>query len=255
MAAAGRLSKPRAAVYPLTRVSARSAVLEWGPERLRVGRWRSDSPVAILSPAGDGVPLSPAFLQQCLSRLAADGYTAVVTAALTPSEQAPFLAAGFHEQERLRLLSHDLRHLPPLAGVPLRRALDGDRPAVLAVDEASFSPFWQLDEWSLQEAIDATPATRFRVAVDGDGRVVGYAIAGRTQRRGYLQRLAVHPSAQGRGLGTELVADGLHWMRRRAVERAVVNTQLGNEAARRLYLRLGFREEQQGLAVLRQDLG
>ena len=235
-------------------VSARSAVLEWGRERLRVGRWRSDSPVAILSPAGDGALPSAPFLQQALSRLAEDGYTSVVTAALSRTEQAPFLAAGFQEQERLRLLSHDLRRLPPLVGLPLRRALDGDRPAVLAVDEASFSPFWQLDDWSLQEAIEATPPTRYRVALDGRQQVVGYAIAGRTQRRGYVQRLAVHPTAQGRGLGSALVADGLQWMRRRGVERAVVNTQLGNEAARNLYLRLGFREENEGLAVLRQDL-
>ena len=235
-------------------MSARSAVLEWGRERLRVGRWRSDSPIAILSPAGDGAPPSAPFLQQTLSRLAEDGYTAVVTAALSRSEQVPFLAAGFREQERLRLLSHDLRRLPPVADAPLRRAVEGDRAAVLEVDAASFSPFWQLDEWSLQEAIDATPSTRYRVAVDGYGQVVGYAIAGRTQRRGYLQRLAVHPTAQCRGLGSALVVDGLQWMRRRGVERAVVNTQLGNEAARRLYVRLGFREENDGLAVLRQDL-
>jgi ribosomal protein S18 acetylase RimI-like enzyme len=111
-----------------------------------------------------------------------------------------------------------------------------------------------LDEWSLQEAIEATPATRYRVAMDAQGRVVGYAIAGRTQRRGYLQRLAVDPPAQGRGIGSALVTDGLHWMRRRGVERAVVNTQMGNQAARNLYLRLGFQEEHEGLAVLRQDL-
>lgn len=235
-------------------MSARSAVLEWGLERVRVGRWRSDSPVAILSPAGDGAPPSASFLQQCLTKLAQDGYTSVVTAALSRAEQAPYLAAGFREQERLRLLSHDLARVPPVTEGPLRRALEGDRGAVLAVDAASFSPFWQLDESSLEEAVEATPSTRFRVAVDQAGRVVGYAIAGRTQRRGYLQRLAVHPSCQGRGLGSSLVADGLGWMRRRGVERAVVNTQLQNEAARRLYLRLGFREEPEGLAVLRQDL-
>jgi ribosomal-protein-alanine N-acetyltransferase len=187
--------------------------------------------------------------------LARDGYTSVVTAALTVPEQRPFLAAGFEEQERLRLLSHDLRQLPPAPPAALRRAADHDRPAVLLVDAASFSPFWQFDEWSLQDAIDATPTARFRVAVeeDGDG-VVGYAVSGRTQRRGYLQRLAVHPACRGRGFGSALVLDGLRWMRRRGVERAVVNTQLENQAACQLYLRLGFRERPEGLAVLRQDL-
>jgi ribosomal protein S18 acetylase RimI-like enzyme len=235
-------------------VSARSEVLEWGRERVRIGRWRGDSQVALLTPSGDGPLPSPSFLRRCLETLAEDGYTSVLTAALTRPEQAPFLAAGFEEQERLRLLSHDLVHLPPAPDAALRRALDGDRPAVLAVDALSFSDFWQLDNWSLQDAIDATPSTRFRVAVDDDDRVCGYAVSGRTHRRGYVQRLAVHPASQRRGLGSALVLDGLRWMRRRGVERAVVNTQLENEPARRLYLRLGFREEPDGLVVLRQDL-
>src|SRR5205807_2247864 len=155
-------------------VSARTAVLEWGHERVRVGRWRSDTQVALLSPANDAPIPTSSFLHRCLHTLSEEGYTTVLTAALAPAEQAPFFAAGFQEQERLRLLSHDLRHLPSAPRVQLRRALDGDRPAVLALDALCFSPFWQLDEWSLQEAIEATPAARFQVALRaGPGAAVG----------------------------------------------------------------------------------
>lgn len=234
-------------------MSARSAVLEWGHERVRVGRWRNDGAVALLAPAHDApLPTAP-FLHRCLRTLAADGFTSVVTAALAPSEQSPFLAAGFREQEKLRLLSHDLRRLGPAAPVPMRSAADTDRPAVLALDALCFSEFWQLDDWSLQEAIDATPAARFAVATVDD-HIVGYAVCGRTSRRGYVQRLGVHPARRGRGIGSALVLDGLRWMRRKGVERAVVNTQLDNAGAYRLYRRLGFREEPGGLAVLRRDL-
>jgi ribosomal protein S18 acetylase RimI-like enzyme len=124
---------------------------------------------------------------------------------------------------------------------------------VLKIDAAAFRPFWQLDDWGLQDALTATPAARFRVVVAEGGGVAGYAVCGRTSRRGYLQRLAVHPMYQGRGWGQALALDGLRWMKRRGVERAVVNTQLDNHAAFGLYLRLGFREEPWGLAVLRQD--
>lgn len=219
-----------------------------------MGRWKGEGDVAVLSPAVDGPLPSPGFLQRCLETLADDGYTEVVTAALMPPEQPPFLAAGFEEEEQLRLFAHDLHHVPRGPEAVLRRAVEADHPAVLAVDAASFSPFWQLDPWSLQDAVEATPFARFRVAIDGQDQVIGYAVSGRTQRRGYLQRLAVRPDQRGRGLGSALVLDGLRWMRRRGVDRAVVNTQLHNEAARRLYLGLGFREEPERLAVLRKEL-
>ena len=235
-------------------MSIRSDLLEWGRERVRVGPWRSDGHLAILSPAADGPPPSPEFLRRCVDELAAAGYRGVVTAALTPPEQTAFRAAGFWEQEQLRLLSHDLHDLPPVPDAPLRRAHEGDRAAVLAVDASAFRPFWQLDDWGLQDALTATPVARFRVVAGAEG-VAGYAICGRTHRRGYVQRLAVDPVHRGRGWGKALLLDGLRWMRRRGVERAVVNTQLDNDAAYSLYLRVGFREEPCGLAVLRQDFG
>jgi GNAT superfamily N-acetyltransferase len=246
----------RAAIGDLSsvEVSVRSEVLEWGRERVRITPWRRDGRVALLSPLTDRPLPSVGFLQRCLDELASAGYEGVVTTALTRTEQGPFRAAGFEEQEQLRLLSHDLARLPPLPDAPLRRAHDSDRDAVLAVDASAFRPFWRMDEWGLNDALGATPVSRFRVAVGDRRTVVGYAISGRTAQRGYLQRLAVRPADQRRGLGRALVIDALRWMRRRGVERAVVNTQLDNDAAYRLYLGLGFREEAWGLAVLRLDL-
>lgn len=193
------------------------------------------------------------FLQRCLDQLAAQGYGDVITSALAPAEQDAFFAVGFYEHERLRLLSHNLAELPDVDAANLRPAREADRSQVLALDEAAFPPFWRLDDSGLQEAIAATRQARFRVA--GDGTVVGYAVCGRTRAQGYVQRLAVHPERRRRGTGRALVVDGLRWMRRRGVERAVVNTQLGNDAALRLYLSLGFREEPWGLSVLRRPIG
>jgi ribosomal protein S18 acetylase RimI-like enzyme len=127
---------------------------------------------------------------------------------------------------------------------------------VLEVDGAAFSEFWRLDEGGLDEALSATPTSRFRVALrDGVPEGIGgYAIVGRAGRRGFLQRLAVDPAVQGGGLGRALVLDGLAWLRRRGAERVVVNTQEANERALQLYERLGFRRQAGGLAVLKKSL-
>ena len=56
-------------------------------------------------------------------------------------------------------------------------------------------------------------------------------------------------------MGGALVVDGLRWLRRWGAKEVMVNTQEGNAAAVRLYERLGFRLQADGLAVLRRSLG
>jgi len=199
------------------------------------------------------------FVRRCLAVLADRGFSRVVTGALSPHEQAGFLAAGFTVAEQLHLLAHDLADLPDLpdAARQLRRARHRDRPAVLTVDGAAFPPFWRLDPRGLSDALSATPRVRFRVAPSaehGPDRLRGYAICGRAGDRGFVQRLAVDPAAQRMGLGWALMVDGLHWLSRRGVRRAVVNTQQGNASALTLYERLGFRHEPVGLSVLSAGL-
>jgi ribosomal-protein-alanine N-acetyltransferase len=236
-------------------------VLEWGRERARAGPWRGDGHVAYLAPLPYDPPPSADFLLRCLDQLADRGYTEVITSALAGAEQRPFLAVGFAAHERLRFLAHDLDGVPfrPAAGPHhLRKAVAPDRPAVLDVDAGSFSSFWRLDGAGLEEALTATPSTRFRVAVashtGGRRQVVGYAITGRAGDQGYLQRLAVAAAARRTGVGRALALDGLRWLRRRGVQRAVVNTQFGNDAALALYLRVGFVVEPSDLAVLHRSL-
>ena len=227
-------------------------VVDWGGERLRIGPWRGDHHIALVATVPDRRPPSVDGIRHCLSELANRGYRGAVTAALEPREVLGFLDAGFTIRERLHLLGRSLDHLPPPPPAPLRRARHRDRPAVLDVDGRCFMPFWRLDDSALQDAIDATPASRFRVAADPD--VAGYAITGFAARRGYIQRLAVDPEHHGRGLGSALLLDGMHWLRRRGARHAVVNTQESNDAALALYERLGFKRQPPGLAVLEAAL-
>ncbi|CAN5521139.1 hypothetical protein BH20ACT2_BH20ACT2_11960 [soil metagenome] len=221
--------------------------------------WRHDGRIALLAPVPDGPPPGPATVRHALALARRQGYAEAVTAALSAMEQRGFAAAGFGVRERLNLLSHDLRALTdpdPAERVRLRRSGRTDRPAVLQLDAEAFDGFWQLDGGGLDDAVTATPNTRFRVAVHRDRpeQVVGYAVTGRSLRRGYVQRLAVHPSWRRCGVGAALVLDGLRWLRRHRATVALVNTQEANLAALALYERLGFDRRPEGLTVMGRPL-
>ncbi|MEO7428014.1 MAG: GNAT family N-acetyltransferase, partial [Acidimicrobiales bacterium] len=167
-----------------------------------------------------------------------------------------FLDAGFSVHERLHLLIRPVDgSLPARSAAPaLRRGRRADRPALLDVDAAAFPPFWRLDGAALDDALTATPASRLRVVDLPDDRpgLAGYAITGRAGPRGYLQRLAVDPTQQRRGVGSTLVSDALVWLRRWGAREVLVNTQEDNAAALALYEALGFRLQPDGLMVLRR---
>ena len=225
--------------------------IEQRGERARLASWRADGQVAHLSPTALR-PLSAAFVDSCLDRLRARGFTFVVTSALSRDECSGFLRAGFDVQEELELLAHDLNAIPEV-GHRLRRPRRPDRPRVLGVDSIAFDAFWRLHQGGLDDALGATPSVRFRVHGRRD-RLDAYVIGGRGAGTGYVQRLAVHPSARGQGLGRSLVGDVLRWMRRRGASRALVNTQQSNEAALALYRACGFRVLPEGLRVLARPL-
>ena len=102
--------------------------------------------------------------------------------------------------------------------------------------------------------MEATQQRRLRVVLGARHRVVGYAICGASGGRGFVQRLAVLPEAQGHGIGKRLLLDGLHWLRELLTREIAVNTQLGNEAALALYRQVGFRDDPAGLSVLSAGL-
>jgi len=232
-------------------------VLQWGPDRLRIGPWRGGGAVASIVPAPGPAPSTDA-VRRALVLLARQGYRSVLTSALTYAEQQPFIAASFTVHERLHLLRHDLRDIERRRSHPpdarLRRGRRRDRDTVLAVDRAAFDAFWRFDAQGLADARRATPSSRVRVADAGAAGVVAYGVTGRAGALGYLQRLAVDPAHQGRGLGTALVADALHWARRHGAASLLVNTQEANSVALALYEHIGFVREPYGLAVLERPL-
>jgi len=207
--------------------------------------------VAYLALSSDHV--SPDIPTRCVRELSDRGFAAVVTNALAPADALPFLDAGFAVRERLDLLEHRMRTLPPTHRtiVRMRRA---DVASVLTIDGLAFDDDWRLDSAGLADAIGATPVARARIAHTHDREVLGYAITGRAGHRGYLQRVAVHPNVRRLGWGRAFVGDALGWLRRHGVQRTVVNTQVGNASAHALYRECGFEPLPVGLCVLGRDL-
>ena len=198
---------------------------------------------------------APAAIREIAHDLAQDGYEQAITVALSPTEQAPFLEAGFAPHERLHLLTHDLAVVPPRTAPKPRRPRHDDWTGIGATDAAAFTDFWQLGREGLAQAMAATPVRRLRVVDDPEtSTVVGYVLTGRAGPTGYLQRLAVRPGMQGHGLGRAMTIDSLHWLRRHRSERALVNTQVTNERAFALYTSVGFVPDPRGLAVLKLPL-
>jgi ribosomal protein S18 acetylase RimI-like enzyme len=236
--------------------------LRFGDAWARLGPWRGGGHIAHLVVAPDA-PLSGEAVLACLKRARAAGFVEVLTSAMGPAEEEPFVQASFTVRERLHLLTREIGADPPgparssasgaEAARPVSRATRRDRAAVLALDDAAFEPFWRLGALGLRDALDATPVHQFRATRANDA-LTGYAITGRSGNQGYLQRIAVRPDAQRQGWGSALVADAMHWLWRHGAVRAFVNTQLENNRARALYESFGFTALPAGLAVLGRSL-
>lgn len=194
---------------------------------------------------------------------AATGARAIRTGALFPGSTAPFVESGFHAVDTLTLLE---RPVPRPGGdrqPPTRRLPDGARlrrlrPAMLheaaAIDRRAFPADWSNDVSALADIMDATPHHRSRSVYLGR-RMVAFSISGRAGQTGYIQRLAVDPSARRRGLASTLLQDAEHWMTRRDVTRVMVNTASDNRAALTLYESMGFVIQPDRLQILERELG
>ncbi len=149
--------------------------------------------------------------------------------------------SGFEEATRVVMLQwkpdHTLapRSLPD--GMVLRPMTPTDMPAVVAIDRAAFEPLWHYSDGTLREALaQAALAT----VVEGPEGVLGFQISTASPLGAHLARLAVHPRAQGQGIGTALVQDLLLYFQEHGAFQVTVNTQQSNVASLRLYQRLGF---------------
>jgi len=258
--AAGRVVTATECPHPST-FGPVSSLAAARPARARLGRWPYDDRVAHLVLLDHHMQPSGTDVAGWIDEATATGARVVRTGALFPNAVPAFLDAGFHVIDTLTLLARSLDDAAPSStDRPFRNApirLRRLRPSMLhdaaEIDRRSFSTPWANDSAALADILRATPYHRSR-CVSIDGRMVAFSISGRADRSGYVQRLAVDPSARRRGIARHLLADALRWMKRRDITRALVNTGTDNRSALGLYEQFGFERQSGSLVILERAL-
>ena len=119
----------------------------------------------------------------------------------------------------------------------LRPAAGMDIPAVVTIDRAAFTPHWWHSEATMRRR--AAASSYFAVA-ERAGELVAYAEGTLHPPKAHLNRIAVHPAHQHRGIGARLLHNTLHTFWQHGAEQVTLNTQTANRLSQRLYHRFGF---------------
>lgn len=160
---------------------------------------------------------------------------------------------GFTYAEDIVTLRRAAQTLPPAAetGIVIRMAHPQDLERITEIDQAAFTPPWQLSHYELRQAdrvaAIATVATENEV-------VLGYELTTLHLESAHLARLAVHPDAQRHGVGAALLQDLLSRINRRGIRGITVNTQATNIRSQHLYQRFGFERNGYDLPVWMANL-
>jgi len=128
----------------------------------------------------------------------------------------------------------------------IRRATAGDLPAIAATVTAAFAPFVAVIGRRPAPMDADLPAAlaagQVWLAAEGQGVLVCFPEDGALM----LDVLAVHPSAQGRGLGAQLVAQAEAEAARQGLLAVTLYTNVAMRGAQALYTRLGYAETARG---------
>lgn len=119
----------------------------------------------------------------------------------------------------------------------VRSAGQNDLAAVTTVDSAAFGPHWRYGQATMSRRLKASPL--FIVAELGH-QIVGYAEGELRPPTAHLNRVAVHPLHQDRGIGALLMRNVLRRSWQGGALQVTLNTQAYNRRARRLYRWFGF---------------
>ena len=158
---------------------------------------------------------------------------------------------GFFQLTEVVTLSKRDRNMPQVSNpeISLRIPSKTDDSEIAAINRAAFSPHWWHSEKTVRHRIASAP---YFIIAEVQNCVAGYVEGKINPPKAHLNRIAVHPTYQKRGIGAKLLSEALRAFWRNGVEEVTLNTQHDNHPARRLYHRFGF--EPTGESVLAWEL-
>ena len=189
------------------------------------------------------------FLAEATAALLDLGVERVLSPPLLGTAQGVWRRAGYDSHLPLVLMRMTLDQRLGAADYHEQLLDRRDWEEALAVDAAAFDGAWRINSLGLEDAISSTPKSRL-AGVRVSGILAAFAVTGVSGSAGYLQRVAVDPHWQRRGIGRSLTRSAALWLRRQGASLMLLNTQPGNVGALRLYESEGFSRAPDSLAVL-----
>lgn len=120
----------------------------------------------------------------------------------------------------------------------IRRMTKEDVKAVHDIEMHTFSVPWP--EASFHHEMNENPAARYLVAVDGEGRILGYAGAWMIFEEAHITNIAVKESCRGQGIGMALAQALIQYAANLGVQYMTLEVRKSNLVAQGMYRKLGF---------------
>jgi len=212
-------------------------------EAVLLEEWRSH--LDVLAMRGlwcSGERVAP-LTDQVIAAAAGQGYGRLLSPLVAEELVPVYERAGFSVHGRVIVLRLDRRawaddETDPSGEVSLRRALADDLPTLVSLDAECFDEFWRYDSGHLERYL----AQDRLVVAEGPEGLIGYTLATVVRGSATLGRLAVKPSARGRGTGEALLREAVSYLMRTGADSVTLCTQEENSASRALYSKVGLTE-------------
>jgi ribosomal protein S18 acetylase RimI-like enzyme len=210
--------------------------------------WRHRSEIATpyqLAATGGAIDLIEHFAEFC----ATQGIRMIVVSEQAERRKHQFYeAAGLAPVEDIIVYEMSrIRAQPPNTGdlrfEPIVALDSAVMDELIDVDHHAFPWMWWNSREEFEEYFNA-PGVAIHVGRDRDGRILAYVGITRYRSWGHLDRIAVRPDVQGRGLGSLSLDYAVMTLARSGARRVGLSTQARNTRSRRLYERYGFRRSQ-----------